>query len=188
MLVLNFISVFFPLSPSLFSLFKSVVYKNCPTHHQKGPLPSLFFLYKILASISFYINAPFIGHISPISTYFACIYVELSLVHHLLNITRKGRIYYWNIFGLSLCSVCQDNIGHRLLQKHGWKLGQGLGKSLQGKFFKYTKKKERKNVSDADLMPEYIFCLSWKSFWAFSHCLLSRRVVCFSYNCIWNHY
>ncbi|KAB1265835.1 G patch domain-containing protein 8, partial [Camelus dromedarius] len=24
-----------------------------------------------------------------------------------------------------------DNIGHRLLQKHGWKLGQGLGKSLQ---------------------------------------------------------
>lgn len=32
-----------------------------------------------------------------------------------------------------LCSVCQDNIGHRLLQKHGWKLGQGLGKSLQGK-------------------------------------------------------
>ncbi|NXA43012.1 GPTC8 protein, partial [Eudromia elegans] len=26
-----------------------------------------------------------------------------------------------------------DNIGHRLLQKHGWKLGQGLGKSLQGK-------------------------------------------------------
>ncbi|KAJ6660536.1 hypothetical protein lerEdw1_017533 [Lerista edwardsae] len=25
-----------------------------------------------------------------------------------------------------------DNIGHRLLQKHGWKLGQGLGKSLQG--------------------------------------------------------
>ena len=39
MLVLNFISVFFPLSPSLFSLFKSIVYKNCPTHHQKGPLP-----------------------------------------------------------------------------------------------------------------------------------------------------
>ena len=164
MLVLNFISVFFPISPSLFSLFKSVVYKNCPTHHQKGPFPSLFFLYKILASISFYINAPFIGHISPISTFFACIYVELSLVHHLLNITRKGRIYYWNIFGLSLCSVCQDNIGHRLLQKHGWKLGQGLGKSLQGKFFKYTKKKERKNVSDADLMPEYIFCLFEKVF------------------------
>uniref|UniRef100_A0A2K6FLZ0 G-patch domain containing 8 n=2 Tax=Propithecus coquereli TaxID=379532 RepID=A0A2K6FLZ0_PROCO len=27
----------------------------------------------------------------------------------------------------------QDNIGHRLLQKHGWKLGQGLGKSLQGR-------------------------------------------------------
>ncbi|XP_053555945.1 G patch domain-containing protein 8 [Bombina bombina] len=26
-----------------------------------------------------------------------------------------------------------DNIGHRLLQKHGWKLGQGLGKSLQGR-------------------------------------------------------
>ena len=170
-LVLNFISVFFPLSPSLFSLFKSVVYKNCPTHHQKGPLPSLVFLYKILASISFYINAPFIGHSSPISTFFACIYVELSLVHHLLNINRKGRIYYWNIFGLSLCSVCQDNIGHRLLQKHGWKLGQGLGKSLQGKFFKYTKKKERKNVSDADLMSEYICCLSLKSVWAFPPCL-----------------
>ncbi|XP_072343150.1 G patch domain-containing protein 8 isoform X2 [Scyliorhinus torazame] len=27
----------------------------------------------------------------------------------------------------------KDNIGHRLLQKHGWKLGQGLGKSLQGR-------------------------------------------------------
>lgn len=26
-----------------------------------------------------------------------------------------------------------DNVGHRLLQKHGWKLGQGLGKSLQGR-------------------------------------------------------
>nr|XP_020653702.1 G patch domain-containing protein 8 isoform X1 [Pogona vitticeps] len=26
-----------------------------------------------------------------------------------------------------------DNIGHRLLQKHGWKLGQGLGKTLQGR-------------------------------------------------------
>ncbi|KAL4660531.1 G patch domain-containing protein 8-like isoform X1 [Arapaima gigas] len=26
-----------------------------------------------------------------------------------------------------------DNIGHRLLQKHGWKLGQGLGKSMQGR-------------------------------------------------------
>ncbi|KAF1379733.1 hypothetical protein EPR50_G00159830 [Perca flavescens] len=24
-----------------------------------------------------------------------------------------------------------DNIGHRLLQKHGWKLGQGLGKTMQ---------------------------------------------------------
>lgn len=114
-----------------------------PNTPSERTLTSLFFLYKILASISFYINAPFIGHISPISTFFACIYVELSLVHHLLYTTRKGRIYYWNIFGLSLCSVCQDNIGHRLLQKHGWKLGQGLGKSLQGKFFKYTKKKEK---------------------------------------------
>ncbi|KAG5832939.1 hypothetical protein ANANG_G00296520 [Anguilla anguilla] len=26
-----------------------------------------------------------------------------------------------------------DNIGHRLLQKHGWRLGQGLGKSMQGR-------------------------------------------------------
>ncbi|KAK5884592.1 hypothetical protein CesoFtcFv8_018395 [Champsocephalus esox] len=26
-----------------------------------------------------------------------------------------------------------DNIGHRLLQKHGWKSGQGLGKSMQGR-------------------------------------------------------
>ncbi|KAF6718935.1 G patch domain-containing protein 8 [Oryzias melastigma] len=26
-----------------------------------------------------------------------------------------------------------DNIGHRLLQKHGWKLGQGLGKTMQGR-------------------------------------------------------
>ncbi|KAG9343843.1 hypothetical protein JZ751_013224 [Albula glossodonta] len=26
----------------------------------------------------------------------------------------------------------RDNIGHRLLQKHGWKLGQGLGKTMQG--------------------------------------------------------
>ncbi|TWW70194.1 G patch domain-containing protein 8 [Takifugu flavidus] len=24
-----------------------------------------------------------------------------------------------------------DNIGHRLLQKHGWKSGQGLGKTMQ---------------------------------------------------------
>lgn len=44
------------------------------------------------------------------------------------------RAHYWNVFGLFLlCSVCQDNIGHRLLQKHGWKLGQGLGKTMQGK-------------------------------------------------------
>lgn len=36
--------------------------------------------------------------------------------------------------GLSfLSSLHQDNIGHRLLQKHGWKLGQGLGKTMQGK-------------------------------------------------------
>lgn len=36
--------------------------------------------------------------------------------------------------GLSfLSSSHQDNIGHRLLQKHGWKLGQGLGKTMQGK-------------------------------------------------------
>ena len=42
--------------------------------------------------------------------------------------------YYWNIFGLFfLFSPHQDNIGHRLLQKHGWKLGQGLGKTMQGK-------------------------------------------------------
>ncbi|XP_018620087.2 G patch domain-containing protein 8-like isoform X1 [Scleropages formosus] len=26
-----------------------------------------------------------------------------------------------------------DNIGHKLLQKHGWKLGQGLGKTMQGR-------------------------------------------------------
>uniref|UniRef100_A0A1A8P6R8 Otoferlin n=2 Tax=Nothobranchius TaxID=28779 RepID=A0A1A8P6R8_9TELE len=26
-----------------------------------------------------------------------------------------------------------DNIGHRLLQKHGWKSGQGLGKTMQGR-------------------------------------------------------
>ncbi|KAK1158997.1 G patch domain-containing protein 8-like isoform X1 [Acipenser oxyrinchus oxyrinchus] len=26
-----------------------------------------------------------------------------------------------------------DNVGHRLLQKHGWKLGQGLGKTMQGR-------------------------------------------------------
>uniref|UniRef100_A0A1A7XBZ3 G patch domain containing 8 n=2 Tax=Iconisemion striatum TaxID=60296 RepID=A0A1A7XBZ3_9TELE len=26
-----------------------------------------------------------------------------------------------------------DNIGHRLLQKHGWKTGQGLGKTMQGR-------------------------------------------------------
>ncbi|XP_026885586.2 G patch domain-containing protein 8 isoform X1 [Electrophorus electricus] len=26
-----------------------------------------------------------------------------------------------------------DNIGHRLLQKHGWRLGQGLGKTMQGR-------------------------------------------------------
>ncbi|XP_054614601.1 G patch domain-containing protein 8 isoform X2 [Dunckerocampus dactyliophorus] len=32
-----------------------------------------------------------------------------------------------------LSPVCQDNIGHRLLQKHGWKLGQGLGKTMQGR-------------------------------------------------------
>lgn len=146
MLVLNFISVFFPFSPSLFSPFKSVMYKSCPAHHQKGPLPCMFFPYKILASISFYINAPFIGHIYPIISTFLHAYMQNYLLFiTCLNITRKGRIYYWNIFGLSLCSVCQDNIGHRLLQKHGWKLGQGLGKSLQGKFFKYTqKKKERK--------------------------------------------
>ncbi|TKS92177.1 G patch domain-containing protein 8 [Collichthys lucidus] len=29
--------------------------------------------------------------------------------------------------------MLEDNIGHRLLQKHGWKLGQGLGKSMQGR-------------------------------------------------------
>uniref|UniRef100_A0A8C7N0Q4 G patch domain containing 8 n=2 Tax=Oncorhynchus kisutch TaxID=8019 RepID=A0A8C7N0Q4_ONCKI len=46
----------------------------------------------------------------------------------------KSFSYYWNVFGLFLlCSVCQDNIGHRLLQKHGWKLGQGLGKTMQGR-------------------------------------------------------
>ncbi|XP_069490375.1 G patch domain-containing protein 8 isoform X2 [Ambystoma mexicanum] len=29
--------------------------------------------------------------------------------------------------------INSDNVGHRLLQKQGWKLGQGLGKSLQGR-------------------------------------------------------
>lgn len=80
---------------------------------------------------------------------------RLSLAHHLLCVPRKGRIYYWNIFGLSLCSVCQDNIGHRLLQKHGWKLGQGLGKSLQGKFLNLQTKKGN-NVGDANLVPEFV--------------------------------
>lgn len=41
--------------------------------------------------------------------------------------------------GLSfLSSSHQDNIGHRLLQKHGWKLGQGLGKTMQGKQAPFT--------------------------------------------------
>lgn len=43
--------------------------------------------------------------------------------------------------GLSfLSSSHQDNIGHRLLQKHGWKLGQGLGKTMQGKQALFTVK------------------------------------------------
>jgi len=43
--------------------------------------------------------------------------------------------------GLSfLSSSHQDNIGHRLLQKHGWKLGQGLGKTMQGKQSRFTVK------------------------------------------------
>ncbi|ETE73815.1 G patch domain-containing protein 8, partial [Ophiophagus hannah] len=41
-----------------------------------------------------------------------------------------------------------DNIGHRLLQKHGWKLGQGLGKSLQGIFIIRKKSKQLKTSSD----------------------------------------
>uniref|UniRef100_A0A4W3HJA5 G-patch domain-containing protein n=1 Tax=Callorhinchus milii TaxID=7868 RepID=A0A4W3HJA5_CALMI len=32
-----------------------------------------------------------------------------------------------------LCSISQGNIGHCLLQNHRWKLGQGLGKTLQGR-------------------------------------------------------
>lgn len=54
--------------------------------------------------------------------------------------TREGGpillLEYFRVFFfllLLLSPIHQDNIGHRLLQKHGWKLGQGLGKSLQGK-------------------------------------------------------
>lgn len=144
--------------PSPFFSFLKCCVQICPAHHQKGPLPSMFFPYKILASIFFHINVPFVGLIYPIISTFLHAYMQnYLLIITCLNVTRKGRIYYWNIFGLSLCSVCQDNIGHRLLQKHGWKLGQGLGKSLQGKFFKCTeRKKERKNnVLAADFVPEY---------------------------------
>lgn len=133
----------------------------------------MFFPYTILASISFYINVPFTGHIYPfISTFFACVYVDYLLFITYFNVTRKGRIYYWNIFGLSLCSVCQDNIGHRLLQKHGWKLGQGLGKSLQGKFFKFTKmmtttmiiKKNEKMFMKQILSPD-VFVVFLNKYW-----------------------
>lgn len=149
----------------------------------------MFFPYTILASISFYINVPFTGHIYPfISTFFACVYVDYLLFITYFNVTRKGRIYYWNIFGLSLCSVCQDNIGHRLLQKHGWKLGQGLGKSLQGKFFKFTKmmtttmiiKKKWENVYEANLVSRCICCL-FKQVLVFSH-FFPARIACFSFN------
>ncbi|XP_013785576.1 G patch domain-containing protein 8-like, partial [Limulus polyphemus] len=29
--------------------------------------------------------------------------------------------------------ISEDNLGYRLLQKHGWKTGQGLGRALQGR-------------------------------------------------------
>lgn len=131
--------------PRLFFLLFKVLFTKVAQHTiRKGPsLSPMFFPSKMAVRTSFDPNVPFIRHMDPIAP-FACIYVELLFIT-CLNITRKGRIYYWNIFGLSLCSVCQDNIGHRLLQKHGWKLGQGLGKSLQGKlFFTYTKKKKGK--------------------------------------------
>lgn len=127
----------------------------------------MFFPYKILASISFYINVPFTGHIYPFISTFLHAYMQNYLVITYFNATRKGRIYYWNIFGLSLCSVCQDNIGHRLLQKHGWKLGQGLGKSLQGKFFKFTKMNGN-IVYETNLVPRYI-CYPFKQNFGFSH-------------------
>lgn len=135
-----------PFSPFPFFSFLKCYVQKLPSTPSERTLTPMFFPYKILANISFYINAPFIGHIYPIISIFLHAYMQnYLLLITCLNVTRKGRIYYWNIFGLSLCSVCQDNIGHRLLQKHGWKLGQGLGKSLQGKFFKCTKrKKERK--------------------------------------------
>lgn len=157
MLVLKLHKWILPLFPFPFLVLKCYVQK-VPSTLSERTLPHMCSPYKILASISFYINVPFTGHIYPfISTFFACIYVELSLVITYFNATRKGRIYYWNIFGLSLCSVCQDNIGHRLLQKHGWKLGQGLGKTLQGKCFKFAKMNES-NVYEANLVPRCFCC------------------------------
>lgn len=81
------------------------------------PLVSPFPRAHVASSVAFFLHA------------YLC---RKSLVHHMLQRRRAGSIT--GIFLVcSLCSVCQDNIGHRLLQKHGWKLGQGLGKSLQGK-------------------------------------------------------
>lgn len=151
-----------PPFPSLFSLFKRVVYKNCPTHHQKGPLPLCSSCIKYQPVFLFTLMPPLLGTF-PLLAPFLHAYMQ----NYLLFITcyiPLGREEY--IIGIFL--VCLSVLSVRIIldiaysRKHGWKLGQGLGKSLQGKFLNIPRKR-KKNVSDADLMPEYIFfCLSLK--------------------------
>lgn len=109
MLVLNFISVFFPLSPSLFSLFKRVVYKNCPTHHQKGPLPLCSSCIKYQPVFLFTLMPPLLGTF-PLLAPFLHAYMQ----NYLLFITcyiPLGREEY--IIGIFL--VCLSVLSVRII-------------------------------------------------------------------------
>lgn len=165
-----------PFSFPTFLLFKVLCTKVAQHTIRKDPHPICSSHIKYQPAFLFYINVPFIGHIYPIISTFLHAYMQnYLLLITCVNVIRKGRIYYWNIFGLSLCSVCQDNIGHRLLQKHGWKLGQGLGKSLQGKFLKFTKKKKKKCKSKQESKQCFlylnVFVVFLRSVWVFPPCL-----------------
>lgn len=74
-----------PLFPSLFSPFWNVVYKSCPAHHQKGPLPLCSSHIKYWPAFLFTLMPLLLGTFTLLLASFCMQYVELSLACHLFK-------------------------------------------------------------------------------------------------------
>lgn len=85
-----------------FYFILNVMHKSCPAHHQKVTVPDTPFPWKNSSQQFLTFVFPFYWAYIAFSVAFFCmhIYVENLLLITCLNVSGKGRIYYWNIFGL----------------------------------------------------------------------------------------